>query len=177
MTEQQKKQLGKILEKYKDIFVTKKSELGKCGIVKHRIDTGDAKPIKQRAYRASGKDKELIQEEIKKMLEKGVIEKSTSPWASPIVIVPKKNGERRFCIDLRRINAITKRDEHPLPRIDDMLDTFNGSKWFSSLDMASGYWQIEMDERDKEKTAFITHEGLYQWKVMPFGLTNAPATF
>ena len=111
------------------------------------------------------------------MLEKGIIEKSTSPWASPIVIVPKKNGERRFCIDLRKVNSVTKRDEHPLPRIDDMLDIFNGSEWFTSLDLASGYWQIEMDEKDKEKTAFITHEGLYQWKVMPFGLTNAPATF
>src|SRR5918911_827290 len=177
LLEQQKKQLEKLLEKYRNIFVTKKSELGKCGIVKHRIDTGEEKPIRQRAYRASGKDKELIQEEIKKMQEKGVIEKSTSSWASPIVIVPKKNGERRFCIDLRRVNAITKRDEHPLPRIDDMLDTFDGSKYFSSLDMASGYWQIEIDERDKEKMAFITHEGLYQWKVMPFGLTNAPATF
>ena len=118
-----------------------KNELGKCGIVKHRIDTGDTKPIKQRAYRASGENKKLIEEEVKKMLEKGVIEKSTSPWASPIVIVPKKSGEKRFCIDLRKVNKITKRDEHPLPRIDDMLDTFNGSEWFTTLDLASGYWQ------------------------------------
>ena len=177
LTEKQRKQLLRLLENYKDIFVKDKNELGKCGIVKHRIDTGDTKPIKQRAYRASGENKKLIEEEVKKMLEKGVIEKSTSPWASPIVIVPKKSGEKRFCIDLRKVNKITKRDEHPLPRIDDMLDTFNGSEWFTTLDLASGYWQIEMDERDKEKTAFITHEGLYQWKVMPFGLTNAPATF
>jgi hypothetical protein len=157
--------------------VKSKNELGKCGIVKHQMDTGDAKPIKQRFYRVSGKDKQIVEEEVKKMLEKGVIRKSKSPWASPIVIVPKKNGERRFCIDFRKVNKVTKRDEHPLPRIDDMLDTFNGSVWFTSLDMASGYWQIEMDKKDMEKTAFITHEGLYEWKVMPFGLTNAPATF
>src|ERR1043165_460512 len=177
ITGEQRKRLLRLLEDYKDIFVKDKNELGKCGIVKHRIDTGDAKPIKQKAHRASGENKKLIEEEVKKMLEKGVIEKSTSPWASPIVIVPKKNGEKRFCIDLRKINKATKRDEHPLPRIDDMLDTFNGSEWFTTLDLASGYWQIEMDERDKEKTAFITYEGLYQWKVMPFGLTNAPVTF
>ena len=138
-----------------------KNELGKCGIVKHKIDTGNTRPIKQRAYRVSGENKKIIEDEVRKMLEKGVIEKSTSLWASPVVIVPKKNGEKRFCIDLRKVNLATKRDEHPLPRIDDMLDTFSRSEWFSTLDLASGYWQIEMEEQDKEKTAFITYEGLY----------------
>ena len=82
-----------------------------------------------------------------------------------------------FCVDYRKLNKITKKNNHPLLRIDKMLDKFEGSQWFSSIDLASAYWQVEMDEKDIEKTAFITHEGLYEWIVMPFGLTNAPATF
>ena len=165
------------MKKHEDIFVKGKNDLGRTNVVKHKIETGDAKPIKQRPYRAVGERKRIIKEEVEKMLKRGVIQKSTSPWASPVVLVPKKNGEIRFCIDYRKLNAITIRDEYPLPRIDDMLDTFTGSKWFSSMDLASGYWQIEMDEKDAQKTAFITSEGLYEWKVMPFGLTNAPPTF
>ncbi len=111
------------------------------------------------------------------MLEKGVIRKSNSPWSSPVTMVIKPNGKWRFCIDFRKLNGITRKDNHPLPRIDMLLEKFEGSKWFSTMDMASGYWQVEMDEKDIEKTAFITHEGLYEWTVMPFGLTNAPATF
>ena len=111
------------------------------------------------------------------MLNKGIIEPSFSPWASPVVLVTKKHGKTRFCIDYRKLNAVTKKDSHPLPRIDELLDKFQGSKWFSSIDLKAGFWNIPIDEADREKTAFITSEGLYQFKVMPFGLCNAPSTF
>ena len=116
---------------------------------------------------------ELVQE----MLDQEVIEPSGSPWASPIVLVQKKDGGVRFCVDYRRLNQVMKLDEFPLPRIDDTLDLLTGSCYFSALDLALGYWQVAMDPNSKEKTAFTTFSGLYQFRKMPFGLVNAPDTF
>ena len=111
------------------------------------------------------------------MLKQGVIQPSTSTWASLVVLVPKKDGHLRFCVDYRRVNAITKKDVYPLPRTDDILDTLGQARYFSTLDLASGYWQIEMDPATKDKSAFTTHAGLFEFERMPFGLCNAPATF
>ncbi|GBN42631.1 Transposon Ty3-I Gag-Pol polyprotein [Araneus ventricosus] len=108
------------------------------------------------------------------MVDNRIIEESSGPWASPIVLVKKKDGSTRFCVDYRKLNEITKKDSYPLPRIDDTLDALKGSQWFTTLDLKSGYWQVEILPEDREKTAFTTGQGLWQFKVMPFGLCNAP---
>merc|ERR1712044_80222 len=119
----------------------------------------------------------MAEKEVQKMLKDGVIETSNSPWASPVVLVRKKDNTLRYCIDYRKLNAVTRKDSYPLPRIDDSLDSLGKAKYFSTLDLASGYWQIGLTEQAKQKSAFCTTSGLYQFRVMPFGLTNAPATF
>jgi hypothetical protein len=119
----------------------------------------------------------MIKEMTDEMLQNGIIQPSMSPWASPIVLVKKKDGKQRFCIDFRRLNKITVRDVYPIPRIEDCLTALGGNHWFSTFDMHAGFWQIEMLEQDKQKTAFIVDGGLYEFNVMPFGLTNATATF
>lgn len=153
------------------------SNPGICKVGKHKIDLLNNIPISSTIYRTSPKEKEIIDEEIEKMLKNNIIEPSTSNFSSPIVLVSKKDGSKRFCVDYRNLNKITIKDNYPLPRIDDIIDSLNGSNYFSSLDLASGYWQIKIKESDKYKTAFISHAGLFQFNVMPFGLMNAPATF
>ena len=114
---------------------------------------------------------------LSEMLERDVIKPSCSPWASPVVLVKKKDGTSCFCVDYCKVNTVTRKDAYPLPRVDDLLDTLAGSRLFSTLDLISGYWQVEIYPRDKEKTAFCTSEGLYEFNVMLFGLCNLPATF
>ena len=111
------------------------------------------------------------------MLEAGVIRESNSPWSSPIVLVQKKDGSTRFCIDYRKLNNVTRKNSYPLPRIEDHLEAVQGKSWFCTFDLNSGYWQVKMHEGDKEKTAFASHIGLYWFNYMPFSLTNTPASF
>ena len=141
------------------------------------INTGDAAPRKQPLRRTPFAARREVADQLRKMQSQGVIRPSSSPWASPVVLVRKKDGSLRFCIDYRNLNAVTKTDQFPLPRIDDLIDQLGSAKYFSTLDLASGYWQVQVEENSKEKTAFITHQGLYEFNTMPFGLKNAPAVF
>lgn len=177
LTEDERQQLYAVLVEYADIFAEEPDDLGRTDKIKHSVNTGDAPPIRQPVRRIPPFRRDEARRLLAEMLKKDVIQKSSSPWASPIVLVGKKDGSIRFCVDYRKVNGVTRKDAYPLPRVDDTLDTLSGSKWFSTLDLISGYWQVEVEEKDREKTAFCTPDGLFEFKVMPFGLCNAPATF
>ena len=169
--------LAKLLADYSDLFATKDSQLGSTGLIKHSIDTQGYGPIRLRPYRTARRQKDEMERQIEEMMQSNVIRPSTSPWAAPVILVEKKGGEQRFCIDYRKLNGLTKKDSFPLPRIDDTLDMLHGKHFFTTLDLASGYWQKELKESSKEKTAFIVENNLYEFNRMAFGLCNAPATF
>jgi len=125
-------------------------------VLTHHIDTGSAATIRQRARRVPLPHRGKVQELLNDMLGKKLISLSNSPWASPIVLVTKKDGTTRFCVDYRKANEVTRKDAYPIPRVDDTLDTLAGSQWFSTLDLKSGYWQVKVAEEHREKTAFCT---------------------
>ena len=149
-----------LLNQYKDLFGEFNCFKANAVGVEHEINLTNETPIKQRPYPTSPREREIIAEQIEDMLAKGVIEESKSPYSSPVVLVKKRSGKYRFCADFRKLNSVTKKDNHPLPLISDLLDAFSGSHYFSILDLASCFWQIPMREQDKEKTAFITTSGI-----------------
>lgn len=118
-----------------------------------------------------------IRQLLEDMKSNGILQESHSPWAAPLVLIPKKDGQLRFCVDYRKPNAITNKDAYPLPRIEESLTALKSTKYLSTLDLTSEYWQVQMSKEDKEKTPFITPMGIYEFNRMPFGLCNAPATF
>ena len=166
----QQEDLRLLLLENADLFSKSSDDLGHTDMVRHKIDTGDSMPIRQPPRRLPLAQKEDADKAVQDMSSQGLIEPSESPWASPIVLVRKKDGSLKFCVDYRALNSITRKDSYPLPQIDDTLDTLAGMTWFFTLDLKSGYWQVEMDPQDKEKTAFTTGRGLWHFKVMPFGL-------
>ena len=166
--------LSVLLENYSDIFVNGPNDpLGRTTLAEHPIDIGDSRPVKQRPYRIPVHLNAVVNNQVNDMLERGIIRASNSPWSSPIVLAPKKDGDYRFCVDFRRVNSVTKKDAHPMPRIDEILDQLGGARYFSTLDLASGYWQVPLREEDMEKTAFSVGADHYEFTVMPFGLTTA----
>ena len=176
LSDHEAKLIRACVEHAADVFAVEK-EMGKVSDVSHQIDTGTSPPVRQAPRRTPFSLRLEITQMINEMLETHVIQESNSPWASPVVLVRKKSGEMRFCVDYRQLNAITRKDVYPLPRIDDLLDQLSGKKIFSTLDARAGYWQIAVHEASQEKTAFVTMDGLYEFHVMPFGLCNTPATF
>ena len=174
LSHQQKAGIQRLIAQHPEI--TKKKH-GRAKGFCHRIWTGDQLPVHQRPYRIPPAYREQVTKELQEMLEEGVIEPSTSEWSSPIVIVKKKDQDIRLCIDYRKVNAKTKFDAYPMPRIDEMLDNIGQSHYITTLDLMKGYWQVPMCAEDKAKTAFSSPLGLMQFTTMPFGLSGAPATF
>ncbi|UYV81480.1 hypothetical protein LAZ67_20001324, partial [Cordylochernes scorpioides] len=165
-----------VLYRYRELF---SEEWNKAADIEpyHIKLKANTEPIRQKAYRRSPKERDIIEEQVKEMCEKGVIRKSTSPWASPVVLVKKSDGSYRFCVDYRKVNNVTEKFSYPLPDITDCLDRLAGMKYFSHTDFVSGYWQCPLDETSKPITAFTTGNGLYEFQVLPFGLTGAPGHF
>ena len=173
---EEKKRIVELIRQYSDVFSHHDGDYGRCDIIQHRIELeGRPKRCGVRPLNPTMRD------ELKRQLEdfrrNDFIQPSKSEFASPVVLVKKKDGGVRFCIDFRNLNTVTRKDAYPLPRISEVIDTLAQGRIFSTLDLKSGYHQIAMHPADQHKTAFITQHGLFEWKVMPMGLTNAPATF
>lgn len=172
----QKNVFAQFLWEFQDVFFDNITP-GNCKILEHTISVNNSNPIKQAPRRVPIHLRKEVNGILEDMKRQGIIEESNSPWVSPAVLVKKKDGSIRFCVDYRKLNAVTVKDSYPLPRIEDILDQLAGNSWFSTLDLKSGYWQVGLHPDDKEKTAFSVGNGLWQFTVMPFGLCNAPATF
>ena len=169
--------LERLLCKHANAFASGPTDLRRTRLMYNRIDIGDNNPVRQPMRRVPHEHIPVLKAKIDKLKKAGVVVPSTSPFASPTILVKKKDGSMRLRIDYRKLNAVTKKDAHPLLRIEDIFDTLTRSKYFSTLDLAMGYHQVEMHPDDREKTAFSPPFGLFQYNVMPFGLATAPATF
>lgn len=168
------KQLVEVIQSYSILF----SDIpGRTHLLEHDVDVGDVKPITQRFYRVSPEKRKILESEVAYMLENGIAEPSSSSWASPCLLVGKPDSTYRPCTDFRKVNAVTKPDSFPLPRMEDCVDSVGAAKYVSKFDLLKGYWQVPLSKRAREICAFVTPSGLYSYTVMPFGLRNAPATF
>ena len=170
----QAQELRELVSRNRDVF---SDQPGRTKVVTHDIITEPRLKVRLRPYRIPEARREAIREEVRTMLRMDVIEESQSSWSSPIVIVPKPDGTIRFCNDFRKLNKLSKFDAYPMPRVDEMLERLGPAHFISTLDLTRGYWQVPLTHRAKEKTAFATPDGLFQYKVLPFGMHGAPATF
>uniref|UniRef100_A0A8C7XG91 ribonuclease H n=1 Tax=Oryzias sinensis TaxID=183150 RepID=A0A8C7XG91_9TELE len=177
LSETEQEQVRTFLLRHESVFSKSERDLGCTNLISHEIPLLDDKPVRQRYRRLPPSDYESVKAHLRQLLDSQVIRESSSPYASPIVLVRKKDGSLRMCVDYRQLNRKTRKDAFPLPRIEESLDALCGAKWFSTLDLASGYNQVSVNERDRPKTAFCTPFGLFEFNRMPFGLCNAPATF
>ena len=166
--------LDRLLERYQTVF---SDTPGLTKLAEHRIPTVENNAVRLPPYRLPHAYRELVRKELDEMLQSGIIETSRSDWASPIVLVKKKDGALRMCVDYRRLNTVSRVEAYPMPRIDDLIDGLGKAKYITTLDLTKGYWQMPVAKADRYKTAFITPFGLFQFRVLPFGLSGAPASF
>ncbi|XP_049316921.1 uncharacterized protein LOC125779690 [Bactrocera dorsalis] len=169
--------LEQIFSSYRDVFSEKVSDLGRCKLKKMEIELNSQTPVNMKPYRIPFSKRPIVADIIKEILENEIIRPSESPYASPIVLVEKQNGEHRLCIDYRCLNKITTKMSYPMPVMEEHFAQLAGNKYFTTLDLRMGYYQIELEEKSKQFTAFVTNEGHYEFNRMPFGLVNAPAVF
>ena len=178
LNDTQQGELHQVLLEYQDVFSKDNYDLGRTHLIEHTIDTGDSNPIRQAPRRQNPEAAAAADQIVEELLVHKLIEPSQSPWASPIVMVKRKDGRYRMCIDFREVNKRTLNSSaFPLPRIDDTLDSLSKAKWFCTTDLTAGYHQVPMSESSKAKTAFCTRRGLYEWNVLPFGVCAGPGTF
>ena len=180
LTGKQVEQLNSLFEEFKDVFAENDDDLGHTNVAEHTIDTGRSKPTNRPPHRTSPAERQVIADHVADMKRRGIVEDSESPWASPVIPAGKaarQTVDSWFCVNYWHVNDVTKKDRYPLPRIDDALSIL----WRQSIlylpCLQSGFWQVPISEEDREKTAFMTPDGLFQFTVMLFGLCNAPATF
>ena len=179
-SQEQAEQARSLLKEYHDIFSLEKRDMGHTNATKHKIvlKDPDTLPFKEHFHRIPPPQLDEVREHLKLMLDAGVIRPSNSPWCNAVVLVRQKDGSLRFCIDFRKLNSLTVKDSHPLPRICETLESLAGAAHFLTFDMNSGFWQVPMDEESKQYTAFtLGSMGLYECESMPFGLCNTPPTF
>lgn len=172
----QAEQLLEVLNRYPSLFADD-VPIGTVPNIEHHIVTTQTEPIRNRQWRLPETSRAVIKEECQKMLRDGVIEPSSSPWLSPVVLVKKKDNSVRFCVDYRGLNAVTVADAYPMPRMEELIDELHGTSWFTALDARSAYWAIRVNREDRPKTAFTDGHRLFQFKRLPFGLATAPTTF
>ena len=177
LTESEQQQAKSLLQRYSAAFSRGEGQLGCTDLLEHEIPLVDETPVRQRYRRLPPSQYDVVMTHIQELLEQGVVKNSCSPYSSPIVVVKKKDGSICLCVDYRQLNAKTRKDAFPLPRIEESLDALSGACLFSTLDLASGYNQVSVAEKDRAKTAFFTPFGLFEFQRMPFGLCNAPGTF
>ena len=175
--DEDREKLAALLKQYSDVFSSSEYDLGTARYVEHSIDTENAKPCREPWRRQPQVMQEAIDKQVASMEKAEIIEPSASPWGSNVVMVKKKDGSLRFCVDYRRLNAATRKDVYPLPKIESCLDALNGARYFSTFDLRAGYHQVMVKEEDSDKTSFLTQGSTYKFKRMPFGLCNAGSTF
>lgn len=177
LPEEWKESVTMKLNTFSDVFAQHDLDFGHATKIQHHIKLKDETPIKQRPRPIHPRDYEAVKRHLQTLLEAGVIRESESPFSSPIVVVRKKNGDVRLCVDYRKLNMQTIKDSYALPNLEESFSALAGSNWFSVMDLKSGYYQIEMNETDKAKTAFVCPFGFWEFNRMPQGITNAPSTF